>query len=100
LQKPDGLTVLSQADHTHLADYRRGPALRPVASATPHLSKHSIEVSLGLYYPAIQNPLGQLNERHLPLHQRTGYGVILAMLPWRAEIFNELRKDRRQGMPW
>jgi len=48
---------------------------------------------LGFYYPrAIQNPLGQLNElnqedRHLPLHhQRTGYSVILAMRPWRAEI--------------
>jgi transcriptional regulator with XRE-family HTH domain len=42
------------------------------------------------------NELNQ-EDRHLPLHQRTGYSVILAMRPWRAEIFKDLRKDRRQG---
>jgi hypothetical protein len=40
-------------------------------------------------------PVASANAEIDFLIQRTGYSGILAMRPWRAEILNEFRKDRR-----
>ncbi len=57
--------------------------------------------STSIMLPKIEELAKHFNElnqedRNVPLHERTGYSMILAMRPWRAAIFKDLRRDRRQ----